>query len=219
MDPPALDLGPEQRRLRAQGEALFERVGWTLQWRDAGRMAYQLTQRHGDLPTEIKALAIPEGAQVADIGAGVGWYAFPIARAVGPQGRVIALDIQPEAVALLAARARDPRLDPWRVVEARLSRVDDCTLPEASVDIALMAHLGFYLHPELLDENVRMLRSVFRAVRPGGRLEVLEYIPPGMTEAPMLAHLQAAGFALEESELYPQHHTWHCVFRRPAAGE
>lgn len=156
---------------------------------------------------------------MADIGAGVGWYAFPIARAVGPRGRVIALDIQPEAVALLAARVRDLRLDPWRVVEARLSRVDDCTLPEASVNIALMAHLGFYLQPELLDENVRMLRSVFRAVRPGGRLEVLEYLPPGKTEAPMLAHLQAAGFTLEGREIYAQHHTWHCVFRRPAAGE
>jgi SAM-dependent methyltransferase len=216
--PRAPEPTPEQRRLRAQGIALFERVGWTLQWRDAGRLAHQFTQRHGDLQAELQALAIPEGARVADVGAGVGWYTFPIAQAVGPRGRVVAVDIQPEAVALLAARARDPRLDPWGVVEARLSRVDDCTLPEASADIALMAHLGFYLQPELLDENVRMLQSVFLAVRPGGRLEVLEYIPPGKTEAPMLAHLAEAGFSLEEKSYDAAHRTWHCTFRRPAGG-
>jgi ubiquinone/menaquinone biosynthesis C-methylase UbiE len=211
-------LSPAQQRLRSQGVALFERVGWTLQWRDAGRLAHQFTQRHGDLTAEMTALAIPEGAHVADIGAGVGWYTFPIAHAVGPGGSVLALDIQPEAVALLAARARDPRLDPWRVVQARLSRVDDCTLPEASVDIAFMAHLGFYLQPELLDENVRMLESVFRAVRPGGRLEVLEYIPPGKTEAPMLDHLREAGFSLEAKSYDAAHRTWHCVFRHPGGG-
>jgi SAM-dependent methyltransferase len=214
-DPAPVD--PAAERWRATGMALFESVGWTYQWRDAGRLAHQLTQRHGDLREELDALAIPAGAVVADIGCGVGWYTFPLAHAVGPTGRVLALDIQPEAVALVAARAREARLDPWRVVEARQSRVDDCGVAEATLDVAFMAHLGFYLQPELLDENVRMLASVFRAVKPGGRLELLEYLPPGRTEKAMLAHLAAAGFTLESSRYFAKYRTWHLSWRRPTA--
>ena len=125
---------------------------------------------------------------------------------------MLALDIQPEAVALLGARARDTRVDPYGIVEPRLSAVDDCQLEPASVDVAFMAHLGFYLHPELMDENVAMLASVARSVKPEGELVVLEYIPPGLSEEHLVPHVEDAGFVLSDSRYFERHQTWLYAF-------
>jgi ubiquinone/menaquinone biosynthesis C-methylase UbiE len=216
-EPVLPELTAEQQRLRAEGKALYDRVGWTYQHRNAAALALQLTQRHSDPDRVMALLPVEEGDVVADIGAGVGWFTFRLARAAGPQGRVLALDIQPEAVALIEARARDAGINPHGNVEPRLTVVDDCQLGPASVDLAFMAHLGFYLHPELMDENVAMLASVARAVKPDGHLAVLEYIPPGLTEEHLVPHFEAAGFALLGSEYFDRHQTWLYTFVK--AGE
>lgn len=217
-EPVVPELTAEQERLRAEGKALYDRVGWTYQNRNAAVLALQLTQRHADPNKVMELLPIDEGDVVADIGAGVGWFTFRLARAAGPDGRVLALDIQPEAVALLEARARDAKVNPHGNVEPRLTVVDDCQLEPASVDLAFVAHLGFYLHPELMDENVTMLASVAQAIKPDGRVVVLEYIPPGLTEEHLVPHFEDAGLTLRESQYFEHHQTWLYTFG-PAADD
>jgi ubiquinone/menaquinone biosynthesis C-methylase UbiE len=216
-EPVAPVITAEQERLRAEGKALYDRVGWTYQHRNAAVLALQLTQRHADPAKVMELLPIDKGDVVADVGAGVGWFSFRLAEATGPEGRVLALDIQPEAVALLEARARDARVNPHANVEPRLTVVDDCQLEPASVDLAFIAHLGFYLHPELMDENVTMLASVAQAIEPDGHAVVLEYIPPGLTEEHLVPHFEAAGLVLQSSLYFDHHQTWLYTFA-PATG-
>jgi len=201
-------LRAEQQRLRAEGAALYDRVGWTYQQRSAAALAQQFTQRHSEPDRVVGLLPLEPGDRVVDIGAGVGWFTFRLAQATGPEGRVTALDIQPEAIDLLHARTMDRQLNSHDNVQPRVSAVDDCQLEPASVDLAFMAHLGFYLHPELMEENVSMLASVARALAPDGHLAVLEYIPPGLTDDHLAGHFEDAGFALHDATYFQQHQTW-----------
>lgn len=217
--PDTAEISTEQLRLRAEGSALYDRVGWTYQHRNAAALAMQLTQRHSDPDQVMPLLPLAPGDVVADIGAGVGWFTFRLAKAAGPKGRVIALDIQPEAVALVTARGKDGRVNAYDNVEARLSQVADCQLLPASIDLAFMAHLGFYLHPELMDENVSMLASVAHAVKPDGHLAVLEFIPPALTEENLVPHFVDAGFTLRDSHYFERHQTWLYLFQPATADE
>lgn len=115
----------------------------------------------------IPALKIRPGQTVADIGAGSGYYTMRLAEAVGPRGRVYATDIQPEMLALIKKR----------VDSASLSNVDlvlgtevDARLPPESIDLALMVDV----YHELARPQ-EFLRSLKRALRPEGRLVLIEF--------------------------------------------
>ncbi len=211
----ASPLTAEQQRLRDEGGAIYDRVGWTYQHRASTALVQQLLQRHADLGRVMGQLPVEPSMTVADVGAGVGWFTFHLADAVGPEGSVLALDIQPEAVAVIRARATDPEVNPHGNVEARLSRVDDCELDHDSVDLIFLAHLGFYLHRELLDENVRWLDSLARALGSDGKLVVLEYIPPAHTAKYLVPHFEGAGFVLESSQYFNHHQSWLYTFDSP----
>ncbi len=221
IEPLEPELTREQIRLRAAGAQLFQKVGWTYQHRDAAQLAQQLIQRHAEPDRVLSRLPLEPGMVVADIGCGVGFFTFMLAEAVGSSGEVLAVDILPQAVSMVQARGRSAEINPHQNVQASLSTVDDCGIAAASLDLAYMAHLGFYLQPKLLPENQRMLASVLRALEPGGTLAVLEYIPPGQTEIHLVPHLEAAGFALESSEYFRRFQTWLYLFRAPGddAGE
>ncbi len=209
------ELTAEQEDLRAQGAAAYDHVGWTYQHRANGTLVLQLLQRHSDPDQVLQRLPIEPGMTVADIGCGVGWFTFRLADLVGPEGRVHALDIQPRAVGVVEARASDPAVNPHANVSPRLSDVDDCGLAHDSVDVVFLAHLGFYLHAELLDENVRWMESLVRALGSDGQLVVLEYVPPGFTNQHLVPHFERVGFTLASSEHYERHQTWLYVFDSP----
>ena len=149
-----------------------------------------------EAPTKaINALQLAPDAVVADIGAGSGYYAFRLSPKI-PRGKVVAIDIQPEMLDFLKTRAAE--LGVTNVVP-HLGRIDSVELPPASLDAALMVDAYHeFSHPG------EMLASLHRALKPGGRIYLLEFrgedprvpIKPlhKMTEAQARRELEAAGF-------------------------
>lgn len=149
-----------------------------------------------EAPTRaIKALELPKNAVIADIGAGSGYYAFRISPEV-PQGKVIAVDIQPEMLAFLKDRAKQLSVTN---VEPHLGAIDDLKLPASSLDAALLVDAYHeFSHP------AEMLASIHKALKPGGRIFLLEFraedprVPikrlHKMTEEQARLELEGAGF-------------------------
>lgn len=163
----------------------------------------------------VAELKLAPDAVIADIGAGSGYYSFRLARLV-PQGKVIAVDIQPEMIAFLEQREQELGLTN---VEAHLGTIDDIKLPPESLDAALLVDAYHeFSHP------AEMMRSLARALRPGGRVFLLEYraeddavpIKPlhKMTEAQARRELEAAGLRWKRTgDFLPWQHF--LVFEKP----
>jgi ubiquinone/menaquinone biosynthesis C-methylase UbiE len=114
----------------------------------------------------IRNLPLAPGAHVADIGAGTGYFAFRIAPLV-PQGKVYAVDIQPEMLRIIERRTGETGV---RNVQPVLGTIEDPKLPAQSVDLVLMVDVYHeFSHPR------EMMQAVTRALRPGGRVALVEY--------------------------------------------
>jgi SAM-dependent methyltransferase len=115
----------------------------------------------------IQLMELQKGMVVADIGSGVGYYAFRIAELVGPTGKVYANEIQPEMLALLKKRQRQKKVTN---VEPLLGTERDPKLPDGSCDVILMVDVYHeFSHPQ------EMLAKLRTALKPNGRLIFLEY--------------------------------------------
>ena len=115
----------------------------------------------------IRVLKIPKGATVADIGAGSGYITMLLSTAVGPTGHVYANDVQPQMIEMLRRRLAAKKIANVTLVQGD---VDDPKLPPSSVDLELMVDV----YHELSRPQV-MLRRLREALKPGGRLVLLEY--------------------------------------------
>ncbi len=115
----------------------------------------------------VKALRIPRGGTVIDLGAGVGYFTWRLAKRVGPEGKVFATDIQQEMLHMLARNMRKRGI---KNVETILSTQADPRLPEGKADLVLLVDVYHELsHP------ARTMGHVRRSLKPGGRLVVVEY--------------------------------------------
>ena len=164
----------------------------------------------------IAALNLKPTDVIADIGAGSGYYTFRLAPLV-PKGKVVAVDIQPEMITFLERKEKNLGL---ANVEAHLGKVDDTMLKSGSIDAALMVDAYHeFSHPR------EMMQSLFKALRPGGRIILLEYraedptvpIKPlhKMTEAQSRKEMEAVGLKWKstDSKLLPWQHFM--VFEKP----
>ena len=115
----------------------------------------------------ISALQIHPGATVADIGSGTGYFTWRLAQHVGPKGKVYAVDVQQEMLDRTKAA-----VDPHKLtnVEYVLANERSPRLPEQSIDLAFVA----YAYHEFGDPEAMML-AIRRALKPGGRVLILEY--------------------------------------------
>ena len=130
------------------------------------------------MPDEVMdALGIADGAVVADLGAGGGWFTVRLARRVGPSGRVYAQDIQPQMIESISRRVSREGLANVRTV---LGTADDPRLP-GGLDAVLI--VGTY--PEFSDP-VTLLRRVAAALKPGGRLGIVDFTLEGGGPGPPL---------------------------------
>jgi len=115
----------------------------------------------------LDAIGIAAGSTVADVGAGSGYMTVRLAARVGPAGRVYANDLQPEMLSLLRARLQRTRLANVTLVQGA---IDDPKLPASSLDLVLMVDVYHeFSQPQ------KMLRGIHSALKPGGRLVLLEY--------------------------------------------
>ena len=115
----------------------------------------------------LDAVDLPEGARIADIGAGTGLYTLLFADAVGRSGHVYAIDIEPLFLDLINQRAADAGFDN---VTAVFGRDNDITLPAQSVDVVFIADTYHYFN-----DREAIMRTVYDALKPGGALVMVEY--------------------------------------------
>jgi precorrin-6B methylase 2 len=144
----------------------------------------------------IAALGIKPGQTVADLGAGSGYYSFRIAPLVGPTGKVLAIDIEPAMLEAIAQRARREHVG--NVATVRNS-AQDPNLPPGSIDLLFMVDVYHEL-----EYPYEMMTKVRTALKPGGRVALIEYraedpevaIKPlhKMSERQVRREMQAAGF-------------------------
>ena len=115
----------------------------------------------------LSTLGLKPGMTVADIGAGSGYLTFPIARAVGKNGKVYAVDIQPEMLTIIQKKAKRTKINNVATV---LSTEDDPKLPERSTDLMLLVDVYHEL-----GQPYEMGRNMVRGLKKGGRLVLVEY--------------------------------------------
>jgi len=166
----------------------------------------------------VAAAAVKPGMTVADIGAGTGLFTMLFADAVKPNGSVVAIDISPNFVEYIRETAKARRV---RNVTAIVNSGTDVPLADASVDLVYMSDV--YHH---FEQPTQMLASIRKALKPGGRMVVVDYQRiPGVTPPSRIEHvrldkqtaireIEAAGFTLlEEKKLLRDN--YFAVFLRP----
>jgi precorrin-6B methylase 2 len=165
----------------------------------------------------VKNMKLRPADVVADVGAGTGYFAFRFARVVN-EGKVFAVDVQPQMIQLLETRKRE--LNAANVVPVR-STETDVNLPENSVDVVFFADVYHeFSHPR------EMMESIVRALKPGGRVIQIEYrgedpnVPikrvHKMTVAQCRKEMAAVGLVWKETKNFlPQQHF--IVFSREVA--
>lgn len=127
------------------------------------------------VPQILEAMQVQPGAVVADIGAGDGFFTTRLAAAVGSEGRVLAVDIGARPLRRLRALVSDDKLTNVEVIEGA---VDDPKLPAGSLDAALIVNAYHEM-----TEHQAMLAKIRTALKPGGRLVIVEPIAPARRDA------------------------------------
>lgn len=162
----------------------------------------------------IQALGLESSDIVADIGAGTGYFSVRLAHML-PQGKVYAVDAEPDMVKYLRQRAEKSGLSNMRAVQAT---PDDARLPEKA-DLVLLVDV--YHH---IDDRVRYFRKLRGSLEPGGRIAIVDFradAPTGPPKSMRLApesvkrELREAGYGLAaEHGFLP--YQYYLVFRKEA---
>jgi SAM-dependent methyltransferase len=165
---------------------------WTGVFDDPARDAWQ---RPADV---VSALRITPGMTAVDLGAGTGYFLPHLARAVGPKGAVIGLDIEPEMVRYMRERAAKEKL---ANVRAEVAKTDDPGLPASSVDRILIVNTWHHIASR--PAYAAKLRA---ALKPGGLVAIVDFTmtsdrgPPKdhrITPEQVIEELKAGGLAAE----------------------
>jgi predicted methyltransferase len=194
----------------------------------AGPAGAQLRRPHGELfPPEdlgmlegpdrdgwqrpdriMDALGIADGSEVAEVGAGGGWFTIRLARRVGPNGRVFAEDIQRQMIESIARRIQREGLTNITTV---LGTPDDPKLPVGRLDAVLFVDTFHEVEP-----RQSLLGHVRAALKPSGRLGIVDFKVDGAGPGPerearvapevVIAEATAAGFRLLARDLSLPYH-------------
>ena len=136
-------------------------------WQGAAWLEREEREREERTDLLMTALSLKPGMVVADVGAGTGYLSRRMATAVGPSGKVLAVDVQPEMIEMLKQLAQRSQLS--QIVPVLCSE-SDVSLQPNSVDLAIMVDVYHELaYP------FEVLASIIRSLKPGGRVVFLEY--------------------------------------------
>ena len=184
---------------------------------------------HGTTAGEVERLAAwleaQPGTRVADLGAGDGTFAIALARRVGSSGHVYATELDDERLAEIRQEVTAARLSNVTVIKGAVSRTN---LPEACCD-ALFSRVVYH-H---LTDPVAINADISRALRPGGRLVIIDFEPGGIMnwigrpetadrhgghgtpKETVVREVTAAGFQLMQEPESWRGRTYAVLFRRP----
>jgi SAM-dependent methyltransferase len=140
----------------------------------------------------MDALAIAEGSVVGDLGVGGGWFAIRLARRVGPNGLVYAEDIQQEMLDATSRRAAREGLQNVRTVKGTSN---DPRLPRGAVDAVLIVDTY-----NELEDPVTLLRNAAEALKPNGRLGIVDFKRDGLGPGPALDERVEPDTVLRDAE-------------------
>jgi ubiquinone/menaquinone biosynthesis C-methylase UbiE len=150
---------------------------WAKTFDDPARDAWQKPD------AVVAALALSPGMSVADVGAGTGYFEKRLSTAVGPNGMVFAVDIEPDMVRYLGERATRERT---QNVEPRLGTPDDPSLAAASVDRILVVDVWHHI-----GDRAGYAKKLAAALKPGGSVLIVDFTLEA-EKGPPKAHRLAA---------------------------
>ena len=166
----------------------------------------------GEADKVMDLAEIRPGMTVADIGAGEGYYTVRLAERVGPKGRVLAQDIDREALNRLGGRVERERLEN---VSIRLGTPDDPKLPAGSFDRVFLVHMYHEVQ-----EPYAFLWRMWPSLKPGGRVIVVDVDRPtnqhGIDPLLLSCELERVGFQLDAFKDAPELAGYYAQFKRAA---
>ena len=146
----------------------------------------------------LEMLKLKPGEVVADIGAGSGYHTVRMAKLVGPKGKVYAVDIQPEMLAIIRNRVKKLKLT--NVTPVRGTTTDP-KLPASSIDLILLVDVYHeFSHP------YEMTQAMVKALKPGGRMVFVEFRLEDPNVPILLLHRMSEKQVLKEMAPHPLRH-------------
>lgn len=171
-------------------------IAHVMGWQGAGWLERKERVKEEAPEKLIKLLDLKPGMTVADVGAGSGYHAFLMAPKVGEKGKVIASDIQPEMLELIAKKAKANNVTN---VEPVRGTTTDPKLPAGKVDLILMVDV--YHEFEFPFE---MTEKMVDALAPGGRLVFVEFRLEDQRVPILLVHKMSERQVLREMAAFPE---------------
>lgn len=142
-------------------------IAQTMHWQGANWLIRHKRDREEATLKMREELKLKPGMSVCDMGSGNGYHTLPMAEAVGPSGKVYAVDVQPEMIVLLNERAAEKGITS---IETIIGEFDDPKLPAASCDMILLVDVYHeFSQPE------PMLAGMKKALKPGGVIVLVEF--------------------------------------------
>lgn len=151
----------------ARTHYMGRRIAPTMSHRGAGWLIRKERDAEERPREALRALQIKPGMTVCDLGCGNGFWTLLLSRGVGPEGTVLAVDIQPEMLSKLRLRCKEAEVTNVKPI---LGGIADPNLPDGKVDLLLMVDVYHeFSHPEL------MLRNIRKSLSEDGVIALLEY--------------------------------------------
>jgi ubiquinone/menaquinone biosynthesis C-methylase UbiE len=202
---PAADGGEDPGPRSYMGREIAQ----TMHYAGAPWLMRESRQREEDCETLLAALNVKPGQTICDMGCGNGFYTLPLAKQTGAEGKVLAVDIQPEMLHMLDERAKAEGIEHIELITG--TQTDPRLEPE-SVDLILLVDVYHeFSHPR------QMLEAMRKALKPNGRIALAEFrledrnVPikrlHKMSKKQILREYEANGFKLvEEFDKLPWQH-------------
>lgn len=187
-----------ERPDRDPTEYLGRPIAQTMHYLGAPWLVRDSREREEEPAKLLASLGVKPGQTVCDLGCGNGFYTLSLAKLVGPKGRVLAVDIQPEMLELLNDRAESRGATNVETIEGT---INDPRLPSGAIDLVLLVDVYHeFSHPP------EMLAAIRQSLKPTGRVALVEFrtedpdvpIKPlhKMSQAQCLKEFEANAFKL-----------------------